>query len=350
MILDRLQLTAEEFERHTGWQIKPEGACKGQSCVPLPSLERDAEGLIELTVVAQRLGMPIARDEAHGQFALGPRSGDRRVLDSARMPDLVLSDFNGKPFDFVNLRGRRVVLITWASWCGCRFDLPEWQALHEALSPTGVDIVTVAIDSDVEAARPFHEAAAPTHPSLVDPAHLTSELLGMTNVPFGVWFDETGTIVRPAEPAFGDPKQREEALAPLRVELSEEQLRLGVEHGVNIDGTSRYSRAALDWARHGAGSRYVLSEQEVIARSRPRPWEFGLAAAQFELAQHLHRAGYPGDAEPHFREAHRLDPTNWTYYREALALADPDLVRNSRELIKEVATIGAEHFYPPLDL
>jgi hypothetical protein len=116
MTLDRLDLTAEEFELITGWEIKPEGACRQEVCVPLPPLAPDAEGRIDATVVAERLGMPIAHDESHRLWALGPRSGDRRVLESARMPDLVLPDFDGNAFDVANRRGRKVVLIAWASW------------------------------------------------------------------------------------------------------------------------------------------------------------------------------------------------------------------------------------------
>ena len=116
MLLDRLDLTDAEFEAVTGWEIKPEGACQDDVCVPLPSLARDAEGRISDTVVAERLGMPNAHDEAHRLWALGPRSGARRVLDSTRMPDLVLPDFNGDAFDVASLRGRKVVLMAWASW------------------------------------------------------------------------------------------------------------------------------------------------------------------------------------------------------------------------------------------
>ncbi len=115
-MLKRLDLTAEEFEEMTGWEIKPEGACKEDTCVSLPPLEPNATGRFDVTVVAQRLGMPIAHDESHGLWALGPRSGDRRVLDSVRMPELVLPDFDGNAFDVASLRGRKVVLIAWASW------------------------------------------------------------------------------------------------------------------------------------------------------------------------------------------------------------------------------------------
>ena len=116
MILDSLSLSPNELHTATGWELKPEGACQDEVCVPLPPLELDAEGRFDVTVVAERLGMPIAHDDAHGLWALGPRSGDRRVLDSVRMPDLVLPDFDGNAFDVATVRGRKVVLVAWASW------------------------------------------------------------------------------------------------------------------------------------------------------------------------------------------------------------------------------------------
>ena len=38
MILKTLFVDAKELERRTGWGIKPEGACKGEVCVPLPTM------------------------------------------------------------------------------------------------------------------------------------------------------------------------------------------------------------------------------------------------------------------------------------------------------------------------
>ena len=56
--------------------------------------------------------------------------------------------------------------------------------------------MTVALD-EVEATREWIEAAAPTHPTLVDPDHVVAERLGITNVPTAVWIDEDDRIVRP---------------------------------------------------------------------------------------------------------------------------------------------------------
>ena len=115
MIVDRLDMTGEEFHRLTGWEIKPEGACKDDRCVPLSPPIHDTAGPIDVAAVAERIGMPLAHDETHALWAIGPESGGR-VLESARMPDLVLPDFDGQPFDVASLRGRKVLLLAWASW------------------------------------------------------------------------------------------------------------------------------------------------------------------------------------------------------------------------------------------
>jgi hypothetical protein len=115
MIVDRLEMSGEEFHRLTGWEIKPEGACKDDRCVPLVPPVHDSAGPIDVADVAARIGMPLAHDAAHGLWAIGPESGGR-VLARARMPDLVLPDFNDQPFDVATTRGRKVLLLAWASW------------------------------------------------------------------------------------------------------------------------------------------------------------------------------------------------------------------------------------------
>ena len=181
-----------------------------------------------------------------------------------------------------------------ARWCSSRgrrgedaaSTCPGGRSLHEEVTPAGVDIVTVALDTDVEAARPFHDAAPATHPSLVDPAHELVAHFGMTNAPFAIWIDEDGTIVRPAEVAFAPrpPNDERRDQSSFVSQLPERQRTIIEGMTANIGDTERYAAAVRDWAERGADSPYVLSEAEVIERSRPRPVEFGLAAAHFELA------------------------------------------------------------------
>jgi hypothetical protein len=112
MILERLTVTPEELEARTGWAIRPEGACKADRCVPLPEAGSDG---IDVQMLAERLGMALVQDEAHGLWALGPESGERSLL-SADLPDVTLPDRHGVPFSLTSLRDRKVLLVVWASW------------------------------------------------------------------------------------------------------------------------------------------------------------------------------------------------------------------------------------------
>ena len=112
MILDTPEIALGDFERVTGWQLKPEGACRGPMCVPLP----DHGPAIPLDVVAERLGMGLVHDRSHRLWALGPPTVSGRALDSADAPDFELPDLDGKPFRLESLRGQKVVLVAWASW------------------------------------------------------------------------------------------------------------------------------------------------------------------------------------------------------------------------------------------
>ena len=116
MILERLDLTTDEFAAGTGWTIKPEGACLGDICVPLPAEVRTAEGRIDVTTAADRLRMPLLHDEAHGVWSLGPASVTGKALATAEAPALTLPDLDGNPFDLASLHGRKVLLVAWASW------------------------------------------------------------------------------------------------------------------------------------------------------------------------------------------------------------------------------------------
>ena len=110
MILDRLDIDADSFAVGTGWVIKPEGACKGEICVPLP------RGEFDLVDTAQRLGMALVHDAAHGVWALGPESLTGRTLVSAEAPDVVLEDMDGNDFHLGSLRGQKVVIVSWAPY------------------------------------------------------------------------------------------------------------------------------------------------------------------------------------------------------------------------------------------
>ena len=112
MIATSPKVPRAELERQTGWEIKPEGACKDERCVPLPAPVSD---VVDLRVISARLRMPLLRDEGAGLWCLGPEGGGK-ALASAQAPELELPDWRGGTFRLSSLRGQKVLLVAWASW------------------------------------------------------------------------------------------------------------------------------------------------------------------------------------------------------------------------------------------
>lgn len=109
MITTTLDISAEEFTSGTGWEIKPEGACKGEVCVPLPDGYSAAH-------TADRLGMAVVRNNTSGLLAFGPESLSGRALVTAQAPEIVLPDLDGNEFHLSSLRGKKVVVVAWAPY------------------------------------------------------------------------------------------------------------------------------------------------------------------------------------------------------------------------------------------
>jgi peroxiredoxin len=218
---------------------------------------------------------------------------------SLQAPDFALTDLDGRTRRLSDQRGKKTLLVTWASWCGCREDLPVWQALHEELGPHGFAPVTVALDTGPDAARPYIERARPTHPSVIDPEHQVADLFHMINVPTMVWIDEDGRIVRPNDQQFG------------------------TDMFVQITGrpSAPFLAALRAWVHEGRGA---LAPDDVREQQLLPSREHQLARAEFRLAWHLHRAGRVEAAERHFARAGELAPGDWTIRRAALPIRGID--------------------------
>lgn len=103
-----------EFEKNTGWTLKPEGACKGDVCIPLPeSLQRET---LDVRTLADAMGLPLAEAPEHGLKALGPESIGARALTTAEAPELELPDLDGNLFRLSSLKGQKVLIFAWAPY------------------------------------------------------------------------------------------------------------------------------------------------------------------------------------------------------------------------------------------
>ncbi len=101
-----------------GWEMKPEGLCRGDVCVPVrdPAAVVTDDG-IDLTAVAGLLGMSTLVDEEAGVVAVSAPAGDRRAaLVGRQAPNFVLPDLDGDLHSLEQFKDRKRLLIAFASW------------------------------------------------------------------------------------------------------------------------------------------------------------------------------------------------------------------------------------------
>ena len=117
---EELWLTASDTAAITGWSMKPEGFCKDDVCVPTPLGEEDRfvrGDAINVSAFWGLMGRPVVRSEAADVWLLGESANLRNdALLSLEAPDFTLPDLDGNLHSLSDFRGKRVLLITWASW------------------------------------------------------------------------------------------------------------------------------------------------------------------------------------------------------------------------------------------
>ena len=117
---DQLWLGADDFKRVSGWEFKPQGFCKGDVCVPVPDARKSefvAHDRYNLAALANLLGQPVVSDAEFGAWCFGEAAAERkRMLTSLDAPDFTLPDLDGKMHSLSEHRGKKVLLVSWASW------------------------------------------------------------------------------------------------------------------------------------------------------------------------------------------------------------------------------------------
>jgi hypothetical protein len=117
---EALWCPAPDARAATGWELKPEGLCHGPTCVPLPAgRERELvrEGRLDLAALWRHLGQPVVHSDGGDVWVLGRSAGDRAAaLASLEAPDFALPDVTGRVHRLSDHRGKKVLLVTWASW------------------------------------------------------------------------------------------------------------------------------------------------------------------------------------------------------------------------------------------
>ncbi len=144
----------------------------------------------------------------------------------------------------------------------------------------------------------------------------------------GIWVDEKGRVVRPAEPAW----------------TTDQTMKIGGK-SIVTEGTS-YVSALRDWVANGEASKFALSDEEFAKRVKPRSAAEMEADASFKLAVYFHDKGNNELAEKYWVKAQQLNPDDWNYHRQDWSFTPSEAGKKWLEKFQKLD--GA--YYPKLDI
>jgi peroxiredoxin len=327
-----LWVTPADLTKINGLVLKPEGACLGDLCIPISKDARqkllttsDGKEYFNLSAFAAQQEQAVVADADAKVWSFGVVPPvEQMQLQDATAPDFALSNRKGETVRLSDYRGKKVLLLTWASWCQCKQDLVGWQHVYEDLKDENFEIIAAAQDTGgEEAAGSSYDKAKATYTTLLDPQHTVSSLYKMVNVPTGVWIDEQGKIVRPSEVAYS----RNVALLSIKVE------------------GDKYVDALRDWVKNGDKSEFVVGADKVQTRLATPSKEAALADANFKLAVYFHQQKNDAQANKYFAEAQRLQPDDWNYHRQQWSF-DPQTA--IKLWMQKYTALGEKPYYEPL--
>lgn len=119
-----LWVAPEALPAINGFTLKPEGACFEDICVPVKQSEdgplfvtRRGQHWFNVSGLANRLQQPYVVDHEAGVWSFGALPVSRqRFTEQGLAPDFTLTDWQGQTVSLSDFKGKKVMLLSWASW------------------------------------------------------------------------------------------------------------------------------------------------------------------------------------------------------------------------------------------
>jgi len=119
-----LWVKPEDLTRINDFELKPQGACLEDLCIPVLQdrdsdmyVTRGGQGWFNVTGLADRLQQAWVADYEDGVWSFGMMPLERQSFFRGGMaPDFELPDRDGNIVRLSDYRGKKVLLLTWASW------------------------------------------------------------------------------------------------------------------------------------------------------------------------------------------------------------------------------------------
>jgi len=105
-----------DLPRINDFEVKPQGACRNDLCIPIPKTMAHGEWF-NLSAFARKIGETVVADSGTHVWSFGEIPALSGSYLSSRMaPDFAVPDRKGRVVHLSDFRGKKVFLHTWASW------------------------------------------------------------------------------------------------------------------------------------------------------------------------------------------------------------------------------------------
>ena len=112
---DALWVRKRDLPRINDFEVKPQGACRADVCIPIPKDMTRGE-YFNLTAFARKIAQPVVVDTPSRVWSFGEIQALGNGLTSRVAPDIAVPDRGGRPVRLSRFRGKKLLVVTWASW------------------------------------------------------------------------------------------------------------------------------------------------------------------------------------------------------------------------------------------
>jgi hypothetical protein len=117
---DGLLIRPDDLSRVNGFELKPEGACFKDMCIPMNDdllVEQDGRRWFDLTAFADLLGQPYVADRESRVWSFAEIPAKREgMLVNAMAPEFEVTDRQGRVVRLADFKGKKALIVTWSSW------------------------------------------------------------------------------------------------------------------------------------------------------------------------------------------------------------------------------------------
>lgn len=115
------------------------------------------------------------------------------------LPSFSVIDANGRTLNLQQLKGKKVFVNLWASWCPpCRIEMPGIEKLYKSVDSSKVAFIMLALDNDFETSKSFMQKKGYTMPAFYPNENLPA-IFNVPGIPATFIFNEKGELIQKIE-------------------------------------------------------------------------------------------------------------------------------------------------------